>query len=90
MTKIKTRATSFIDCKFNIARLHLLATVLNPKMKGLKMLPDSEKTAVYEDLRSRVEAIPIVTSTSNLSGGPIYVALKQVTNIVIFIPFVSC
>ena len=73
MSMIKTRAASFIDCKFIIGRLHLLATALNPKMKGLKMVSDSERTAVYEDLRSRVEAISIVAPTSNLSGKPMTV-----------------
>ena len=79
MAKIKTRAASFIDSKFKIGRLHLLATVLNPKMKGLKMLPDVEKQAVYDDLRHRVEWVPVqaTTITSNVSGRPICEAEKR-------------
>lgn len=57
---IKARATSFIDMKFKISQLHLLATALNPKMRGLKMLPDSEKQTFYDELCSRVDAISIV------------------------------
>jgi len=62
MTKIKTTATSFLESKFQIMHLHLVATALNPKMKGLKMLPDNDKQSVYCDLRSRVATI------SNVAG----------------------
>jgi hypothetical protein len=59
MTKIKARAALFIESKFKIDSLHLLATVLNPKMKGLKMLSDSQRQTVYTDLRSRVESLDL-------------------------------
>jgi len=65
MKKVKVKAGALIVGKFKVARLHLLATALNPKMKGLKMLADDEKQAVYEDLRQRVQA---VGSASAVSG----------------------
>jgi hypothetical protein len=76
MKKIKTRTTYFLDTKFKVARLHLIASALNPKMKGLKMLPDDEKQSVYEDLRCRVEQISTVSG--NLTGRPMSLSMYQI------------
>jgi len=66
MKKIKAKAASLIDSKFKVARLHLLATALNPKTKGPKMLSDHEKQAIYEDLRTRAQA----AGTASTVSGP--------------------
>jgi len=45
---LKVKASELIDSKFLLAPLHYIATVLNPKMKTLKMLDESRKYQVYD------------------------------------------
>lgn len=57
---LKVKATELIDSKFVLAPLHYIATVLNPKMKTLKMFDEtSRKYQVYEALRTMVSSITL-------------------------------
>jgi len=50
MAAIKRRATTFVQTKFVLEPLHHVATVLNPKMKNMKMLQDNDKQTNSESM----------------------------------------
>jgi hypothetical protein len=64
MILIKQSAINLIGNKFTLHPLHRIASVLNPKMKNLKMIDERERNETYDDLRSRVAAVPIVVAAS--------------------------
>jgi hypothetical protein len=59
MVLIKQSAMNFLQSKFVLHPLHHVAAALNPKMKSLKMITETERSAIYDNLRSKVVAVTI-------------------------------
>jgi len=67
---LKGKATQLTDEKFVLKPLHHIATALNPKMKGLNMLPEGDKQKIYQALRLMVSQIaPSDCPSVNASEG---------------------
>jgi len=54
---VKRKAVAVIENKFILEPFHHVASVLNPKMKNLRMLSDYAKQRVYDTLRAMTAAI---------------------------------
>jgi hypothetical protein len=61
---LKGKASELVNNKFLLAPLHHIATVLNPKMKTLKMLDDSRKHQVYDALRTMISQLTVPEESS--------------------------
>jgi len=68
MTLLKSRALQLVKSKFILEPVHHVASVLNPKMKNLRMLSDEEKERVYNALRAMLPAEAVSSGTSEDSA----------------------
>lgn len=62
---LQHKASDLLHGKFCLQPLHHVATALNPKMKTMKMLPECERDAVYEALRSMISNITTKSDGKN-------------------------
>ena len=72
MQTLQRKASDLLNSKFCLQPLHHVATALNPRMKSMKMLPNSERDNGYEALRSMITNITIIAD-----GEKAYIAFNR-------------